>query len=108
MPLRTTLVALLFCASAATAAELKTLKGDVFKGDVVSATAKEIVFEVSDGEKKEKKTFLVSEIGAVDFAANAPALPAAYHDVELVDGTLLHCIDLQFKGKEFLLKVTGT
>jgi hypothetical protein len=107
MPLRTTLLALLLCASAATGAELKTLKGEVFKGDVVSVTAKEIAFEVVDGDKKEKKTFAVNEIASVDFAPNPAALPAVYHDVELVDGTLLHCTDLQFKGKNFIAKLTG-
>jgi len=107
MPLRTTLLALLLCASTATAAELKTLKGEVIKGDVVSITAKEVVFEAVDGEKKEKKTFALNEIASVDFAPNPAALPAVYHDVELVDGTLLHCTDLQFKGKNFIAKLTG-
>jgi hypothetical protein len=104
MPLRTTLLAVLLCSSAATAAELKTLKGEVFKGDVVSVTSKEVVIKTEGGDK----TFAVKEIASVDFAPNPAALPAAYHDVELVDGTLLHCTDLQFKGKEFIAKLTGS
>jgi hypothetical protein len=101
--LRTTLLALLFCATAAAGAELKTLKGEAVKGDVVSVTPTEVVIKTADGDK----TFGIKEIASVDFAANAPALPATYHDVELVDGTILHCTELQFKGKEFVVKLTG-
>src|SRR4051812_27652642 len=103
MPMRTTLLALLFCATALPAAELKTLKGEVVKGDVVSVSPKEVVIKTEGGDK----TYGIKEIASVDFAPKAPALPAAFHDVELVDGTLLHCTDLQFKGTDFTAKLAG-
>jgi len=104
MPLRISLVALVLCTAAASAAELKTLKGEVVKGEVVSVTAKEIVFDVAGTEK----TFALSQIATLDFSA-APkmAADAAYHDIELTDGTILHCSDIQFKGTEFTAKLLG-
>jgi hypothetical protein len=104
MPLRISLFALLLCATVATATELKTLKGEVVKGDVVSITSKEIVVKVGE----EEKTYALSQIATIDFSA-APkmAADAAYHDIELTDGTILHCSDIQFKGTEFTAKLLG-
>lgn len=104
MPLRASLFALLLCVAAASAAELKTLKGEVVKGEVVSVTPKEIVLDV-DGEQR---TFATAQLVSVDYAA-LPKMPAGpYIDVELVDGTLLHCATFSIKKKEVTAKLLGS
>jgi hypothetical protein len=105
MPLRASLLALLLCVAAASAAELKTLKGDVIKGDVVSVDDKEIVIDVpSEG----KKTFSLKEIASIDYGppAKIPA-DAKFSDVELVDGTLLHCTSFNLNKDNVTLKLLG-
>lgn len=105
MPLRASLLALLLCAAAASAAELKTLKGEVVTGEVVSVTAKEIVLDVAG----DKKTFAVSLIAAVDYAkpAKLPA-DAKWTDVELVDGTILRCSTFTLKKTTVAVKLLGS
>jgi NPCBM/NEW2 domain len=106
MPVRVVLFALLIGAATATGAELKTLKGETFKGDVVSVSAKEIVLDLP-GEGK--KTFLISQIVGVDYAAAPPkvALDTKYSDVELVDGTILHCTSVALTKAEVTAKLLG-
>jgi len=102
MPLCRTLLALLACASVGLGAELRTLKGDVRKGEVKSITAKEVVLS-ADG--KDVITPL-AEVLQIDYApAGKPPADAKWADVELTDGTLLHCGAFAIKGKQVELKL---
>ena len=104
MPLRATLFAFLLCAAAARRAEIKTLKGESFKGEVVSVNSKEIVLDVAG----ESKTFQVSEIVGIDYNAGTKVpVDAKFTDVELVDGTLLHCTQFGLKGTTVTIKLLG-
>src|SRR5271166_592435 len=88
MPVRGALLALLLTGLALPAAELHTLKGDKITGDLVRVTDKEIVL-IQDG--KEVATPVVGVL-QLEFPGNSPArLDEKYVDVELTDGTLLHC-----------------
>jgi hypothetical protein len=102
MPLYRTLLALLVCASVGLGAELRTLKGEVRKGEVKGITDKEVVF-TADGKDV---TTPVAEVLQIDFAP-AGKLPtdAKWTDVELTDGTLLHCSAFALKGKQVELKL---
>jgi hypothetical protein len=111
MPLCRTVLAFVLLAPlvqmAASGAELKTLKGESFKGDLVSVSDKEIVFAKSGGEKV---TIPVSQVLKLDLAPLGKINPdAQYSDVELTDGTLLHCSAVLVKGKnvEMTLLLTG-
>jgi hypothetical protein len=104
MRLRITLLVLFVCTSPAAAAEIKTLKGETVKGEVVSVTAKDIAFKLENGETK---TFGVKEIVFIDFGGAAKVPAEKYHNIELTDGTVLHCSELTFKGKEFIAKLPG-
>jgi hypothetical protein len=102
MRVRAALLALLLIVSAAPSAELSTLKGDVIKGELESITDKEIV--LTDGSKRIATP--LADVLKLDF----PAITAAridgnkYADVELTDGSLLHCKEWSIKGKEVALK----
>jgi hypothetical protein len=102
MALRPALVAsLLLLAAAVRGAELHTLKGDVIKGDIESLSDKEIVI-LRDGSRVATP---LPQVLKVDFPDVQPArLEEKYIDVELVDGTLLHCKDFVLKEKQVELR----
>jgi hypothetical protein len=102
MPLWRTLLALLACASAGSGAELRTLKGDAVKGEVKSITEKEVVFTAGGKDV----TTPVEQLLQIDYGQPAK-LPAGekWADVELTDGTLLHCSAFAIKGKQAELKL---
>jgi hypothetical protein len=104
MPVRAALLALFLSSLASGAAELQTLKGDKVSGDVVRITDKEVVLAVGG---KEVATPL-AQVLRLDFPANSPAkLDEKYTDVELTDGTLLHCKEFALKGKQAELRTLG-
>jgi len=76
--------------------ELRTLKGEVVSGDLASVSDTEVV--VARGT--EKRTLAVKEILQIDISQPG-RLPADSRliDVELTDGTLLHCSAFTVKGK---------
>jgi len=98
MPVCRTLLVLLVCASVGWGAELLTLKGEVIKGEVAGISDKEVV--LSQGGKEVATP--VSQVLQLDFGRPVGKLPgdAQYTDVELTDGTLLHCSACAIKGKE--------
>jgi hypothetical protein len=97
MPVRGALLSLLLTAFAAGAAELHTVKGEKISGELVRITDKEIVLKEGD---KEVVTPAV-QVLFLDFPGNAPVkLEDKYSDVELTDGTLLHCKEVLIKGKQ--------
>jgi hypothetical protein len=104
MPACRALLALLLCASLGLCAELRTLKGDLIKGDVIRITEKEIVL-AQDG--KETATPL-GKVLQLDFGPSGKiTADTKFTDVELTDGTLLHCKQFALKGKELSLTLLG-
>jgi hypothetical protein len=96
MPLCRALLAASLLLGPATAAELVTLKNEVVKGELVSVTDKEIVFQKTGGDKV---TFSPKEVLRIDLGAEGKVPPdAKYADVELNDSTILKCADVSFKG----------
>ena len=110
MRVRVALLALCFVAVAAWCAEptpakniakLHTLKGDVLKGDLESITDKQIV--VKQGGKSAVTP--LDQVLKLDFPAVAPVkLEGKYAEVELIDGSLLHCKEWTIKEKQVELK----
>jgi hypothetical protein len=100
MPVRGAFLALLLGALAAHAAELQTLKGEKLTGDVVRITDKEIV--LTRGGKEVRTP--VAGVLHLDFPNAKVRLEDKYADVELTDGTLLHCKEFVLKGKQAVLR----
>ena len=104
--MRRTLAVLILCASAAVAAEtpeLRPLKGDPFKGDLVSVSDKQIVLRVNGKERAHP----TEQTLTLRFQAAAPPRDAKFAEVVLVDRTLLRCADVAFKGKNATLTLLG-
>lgn len=88
-------------APAKNSVELHTLKGGVLKGDLESITDKEIV--VKEGGKTTATP--LAEVLKLDFPAINPGkLEGRYSDIELTDGSLLHCKEWTIKEKQVELK----
>jgi NPCBM/NEW2 domain len=88
MPVRRTLIALLICASAGWGAELHTLKQETISGDLVGISGKEIVI----ARGADKVTTPIDQALLLTFGPQTGALPnVPWVDVELTDGTQLHC-----------------
>jgi hypothetical protein len=100
MRVRAALLALFLCASAGWCAELHTLKGNVVKGDLQSITDKEIV--IAQGATRVATP--LADVLKIDFPATLVKLPEKYADVELIDGSLLHCKEWAIKEKRIELK----
>src|SRR5438309_2335414 len=97
-------VLFLACAvSALAAAELRTLSGKKVEGDLVAITDKELVL-AKDGKRT---TVPFADILQVDLQkAGEAAAGGVLIDVELTDGSLLHCKKMAFKGKEAQLTLS--
>lgn len=89
-------------APAKTSAELHTLKGEVLKGELESITNKEIVLK-QDGKLAATP---LPEVVKLDFPAVTPIskIEGKYSNVELTDGSLLHCKEWTIKAKQLELK----
>ncbi len=87
-----------WCAEPAkNSAELHTLKGDVLKGELETITDKEIVLK-QDGKPSVTP---LAEVLRIDFPAVAPVkLEGKYSDVELVDGSKIHCKEWTIKKNQ--------
>jgi NPCBM/NEW2 domain len=103
MSYRGLLVALLLTAAPASGAELRTLKGESIAGEIVSITDKEIVV-LRGGERVSTPLTQVLQIDYLP-AGTLPAEP--FIDVELTDGSLLHCASYSIKGKEIELSLAA-
>jgi len=104
MPLCRSFLILLLCVSVGWSAEVRTLKGEVLKGNVTNISEKDITLLQGDT----RTDVPVSQVLQVDFAepGRLPA-DARYSDVELTDGTLLHCGRVLIKGKQAELTLLG-
>lgn len=102
-PCRSILV-LLALASFTRGAELRTLKGEVIKGNLVSVSEKEVVVS-SDGNKV---TTPVDQVMHIKLAEDKPlAADAAYRAVELNDGSVFLVKQFVLKGKRAELPLLG-
>lgn len=92
--------------SAAHGGELRNLKGETVTGELVSVSDKEIVFSKGGA----KITVPTRDVVSIDLGQGG-RIPSGskYIDVELVDGSMLHCLNFEIKGKqvELTLLLTG-
>src|SRR4051812_28854494 len=96
MPLRRVLLALLLLGPPCRGAELRTLKGESLSGEVVSVNEKEVVL-TRGGDRVATP---LAQVLQLDFGPPGKAPAGPYTDVELTDGSLLHCHAFAIKGKE--------
>src|SRR5216683_239628 len=78
--------------------ELRTLTGQTIKGNLESITDKDLVISGNGPVKVDQVVDLV-------FSANQPQSGDKYSDVELTDGSLLHCSQFILKGNKVELKL---
>lgn len=91
--LRTIAVALL-AASTLSAAELRTLKGELHKGELVSLNDKEVVFEAGG----KKLTLKIEEVLTLNLSDDYEKLAdVKYILVELTDGSQFKCAKIELK-----------
>ncbi len=101
MPVCRAFLVLLLFASSALAAELRTLAGKTITGDLVGITDKSIILKTETGEVNTPLADVV-ELKLQD----PGSLPGGdYSDVELTDGTLLHCARVAIKKRQVELTV---
>jgi hypothetical protein len=107
MPVYRTLLALLVGVSLSLGAELRTLKGEKITGELVSLSDKEVVL-AKGGDKVTVDVKQVVEISGLGTDQRIPG-DARYLAVELTDGSILSCGNLNIKGKqvELTLLLTG-
>jgi hypothetical protein len=105
MPAKRAVLVLVVCAAAALAAEppeLRPLKGEKFKGDLVGLNDKEIVLRVNG------KTVATPVEATLQLSFRAPVNPnGPYSQVELTDGSVLRCSAVGFKGKDAVLTLVS-
>src|SRR5439155_2269758 len=80
------------------AVEVRTLTGQTIKGNLESVNEKELVI-AGNG------LVAVAQIVDLVFSANQPQAGDKYLDVELSDGSLLHCSQFVLKGGKVDLKL---
>jgi hypothetical protein len=101
------LIAFLFCTSLIHAAEttkLRTLSGKTIEGELVRVSDQEIVIRAKDGPV----TVPLKDALDLDFGhAYALGGDSKYSEVELTDGSLLHCTQFAVKKNEVELKLVG-
>jgi hypothetical protein len=82
------------------AAELHTLKGEIFKGELADITDKEIVLR----QAGKSKSVPLAQILKLDLPTSPHKLEGKYSDVELTDDSLFHCKEWTIKEKQVELK----
>jgi hypothetical protein len=96
-PLRFTsppVLAALLLAVSASAADISTLSGKKYKGDVSSITPEVITFRTDVGQVG----VAVKEMFLVDFGSK-PASPDRFDEIELTDGSVVRCSQFRIKNK---------
>jgi hypothetical protein len=101
MPITRSLLAFLLFASPGLGAELRTLSGKVLIGEVFKLTDKEVTLGGPNG----RSVTPIRDVLAIDFQRESVLPAGKYTDVELTNGSLLHCSRLTFKGTEVELKL---
>jgi hypothetical protein len=110
MPVRRTLLALLCCVAIAhgqttgVKVELRTLKGNIVNGELVSVSPAEVVIQTSSG----KVTTATPQVLGMDLLhGDKPTPPEKFTDVELTDGTILHCLAVSMKERNVHLALVS-
>src|SRR5262249_47056893 len=100
------LLAILVFTGSSAAADVHTLAGKTVSGELSALSDKEVVLQTGGGGLVATP---VGQILTIDLrAAGAPPAGLKYSDIELTDGSLLHCSRCAFKGKEVELAVVGS
>ncbi len=102
MRLPSTILTLLAFASILPAADLTTLNGRKLSGELVSIDDKAVVIKSAGGNVS---TPLPQILQLILQSAPSAKMPDKYTDVELIDGTILHCSSFALKGKNAELTV---
>jgi hypothetical protein len=106
MPFRSAIAVLLLSVAAVPAADqpqLRTLTGAApVAGELIGVNAKSVIFK-SDGKDVETPLAQVLTVDLAPVPKEPTPKDAKYIDVELTDGTLLHCGQFAIKGKEVQL-----
>jgi hypothetical protein len=106
MPFGRTLGILLIVIPAALGAEpakLRTTTGEALEGELVSMSDTELVLRAKDGPV----TVPMKEVLDLTLQGASSPSEAKYTDVELTDGTLLHCIHIAIKKDKVEVKLIG-
>jgi hypothetical protein len=90
-------LATVFLVASSAGAELSTLNGKKYKGELVSVTADVLTFRTDVGAVGVP----VKELFAVEFGNKvvAPAKGAKYDEIELIDGSVIRCTQFKIKKK---------
>jgi hypothetical protein len=108
MPAIRSLIALLVCATLGLAepAKVRTLAGKEYQGELLSLDGTGLTIKAKDNGKDVEIKMPLADVLEIDLATSA--LPAnKYIDVELVDGTLLHCGQMSLVNGELDLKLVA-
>lgn len=106
MPIWRTLLACLLVVAGTTAAEpvrLRTLAGQTLQGELTSVSDREVVLHV-DGKAVVTPLAQVLDLEAQPMPSQPQAGP--FTDIELTDGSLLHCTSIGLKDQDLELKLT--
>ncbi len=106
MPVLRILLALLCCSAvvqAADTAKLRTLTGKSYEGELAGLSDKEIVFQA----KGERVTVPIREVLDLELPASATPQESRFDDIQLNDGSLLHCTQFTLKGNQVEAKLVG-
>jgi hypothetical protein len=94
-------LALVFCTSSALGSETKTISGKVLTGEIKKLTDKELVLAGPSGET----TTPIGQVLSIDRQIESNLPSGKLVDVELIDGSLLHCGRVFLRGKEAELEL---
>jgi hypothetical protein len=89
------LAALLLSAGPESQAQLQTLSGKKLVGDLVGLDRQTVILRTADGDVRHP----LADVLQIDLPPADPPAKAGYFDVELTDGTVLHCGQVLLKGK---------
>ncbi len=104
-PLRTLLVLIVASSSAlaADAVKLRTLANKTVAGQLVELSTKGAVIQTTSGTTR----VALPQILDMDFGVSPETLPEKYTDVELTDGSLVHCSSFAMHGPQVELKLVS-
>jgi hypothetical protein len=101
MSVRLILLAVFVVVAPGSGAELRTLQGETISGEIVSITPKEVVI-LRGGQRVATP---IAQILQIDCDTSSRLPTNSFTDVELTDGSLLHCEKYTIQGQEIALKL---
>src|SRR5436190_14434028 len=82
-------------AAPAHAADVQTLSGKKLSGDLIGLDKQTLLLKSADGEIRHP----VADILLIGLNSSDQPPTGVFHDLELIDGSILHCTKLEFKAK---------